>query len=141
MDSRTLSRCTPILAQVILNRIRSLRLLIYVMYQEWVSGNTKNEVQWNTTQTADCIYHRAQRTTILPMQETDDIAEDSAVYYVMATVREYFESHATDQDISLPRHRRRHGKPVETVMFEGSSPATGNCRILQIHIPVRYLSK
>ena len=141
MDSRTLFSCTPILVQVLLNLIRALHWLIGVVYTEWVSGGLESQAQWNTTQTADCVYHRAQRSTILPMQETDDIAEDSAVYYVMATVRECFENHAPDRDIPPPRHPRQPGKPVETLMFEGSSPVTENCRILQIQIFVRYLSK
>jgi len=75
-------------------------------YIEWVSGDSNNQAQWNTTQTSTAVYHQAQLATPAAMQEIDEMAEDGTVYYSMATVRKtnYFESYFSELDGLFRRH-------------------------------------
>ncbi|TFK38775.1 hypothetical protein BDQ12DRAFT_651125 [Crucibulum laeve] len=51
---------------------------------EWASSDNTNKVEWNTTETSSSIFHQIQRSSMQPMVEANDMAEDSTVYYAMA---------------------------------------------------------
>ncbi|TFK38776.1 hypothetical protein BDQ12DRAFT_683316 [Crucibulum laeve] len=51
---------------------------------EWASSDNNNVVQWNTTDTGSSVLHQMQRTSMQPMVETNEMAEDGTVYYSMA---------------------------------------------------------
>ncbi|KAJ7600907.1 hypothetical protein C8J56DRAFT_1019909 [Mycena floridula] len=50
---------------------------------EWLSGQRSTDIVWNTTLTQQGVFHQATPKTPQFMQETDDIAGDSTVYYAM----------------------------------------------------------
>ncbi|KAF4584568.1 hypothetical protein EYR38_001797 [Pleurotus pulmonarius] len=52
---------------------------------EWASGINSNLIQWNLTTTTASTYHTVLRSTLQPMTETNNIAEDSQVYLGMSS--------------------------------------------------------
>ncbi|KAF4566531.1 hypothetical protein EYR36_011962 [Pleurotus pulmonarius] len=53
--------------------------------EEWASGINSNLIQWNLTTTTASTYHTVLRSTLQPMTETNNIAEDSQVYLGMSS--------------------------------------------------------
>ncbi|KAF8885598.1 hypothetical protein BD779DRAFT_1673561 [Infundibulicybe gibba] len=56
----------------------------FTIFLEWASGDNGNEVAWSTTPGDDFVFHQVQRASPNSMQEINDQAEDTTIYYAMA---------------------------------------------------------
>ncbi|KAL0952379.1 hypothetical protein HGRIS_006656 [Hohenbuehelia grisea] len=48
---------------------------------QWVTGNDAAVVQWDTTQTANSLYHRMSLTTAQPLTELNEQTQDGTLYF------------------------------------------------------------
>ncbi|KIK51199.1 hypothetical protein GYMLUDRAFT_181751 [Collybiopsis luxurians FD-317 M1] len=92
---------------------RSHSLQLYQdITREWLSSDSGEIIQWNTTRSGSIIYHQANLSSSSSMMETNNMAEDGKVYFATNTVSDL--TYETGQETPMRNQFFNNGKLSNT---------------------------